>query len=553
MTQFDDSTVRSYRKAVGIGWLLSIAFPLLFGCLGLWAGKDAGWDVQNYHWYNPYAFLSNRFNFDIAAAQHGSYYNPTLDLPLYWAAQTLSAKAVGYLLTCVQGLNFPLLFWLTWTLFSSMTVKNRLIMSTVCAMAGMSGAGALMLAGDGSYDNITSLGIIASLLVIAKKQQTMRLGRPAAAWGWIGLAGFFAGSMAGLKLTAATYALGLCGGLLFLPTRWPRRVSLAFFFGVGVTLGLLLFSGHWMYRLWEFSGNPFFPYFNDLIHSPLLHSDSHKDMTFQPKSMLVRIFFPFFFSFDSYLVAEWYFRDMRILALFLVLPIGAIWGGLRWRRRQSHGEPWGDPVAARYMAAASVLAYMAWLWMFCIYRYLVPLEMIAPLVIAGAIGWMPLSNKARVGLFAAIILTTQSLVSVNFYKRKPWGDKYVEVQVPDIPLREDPMVLMVGRGPLSYVIPFFPPSIPFTRIDSWIVSADETEIGLAKLIRQRVALHKGSFQVLFDRAEPNYKPEKALASYGFTLDEGSCAKVTSNIAPPLDLCQVNLTSPAKTVEGYSSE
>lgn len=549
MTHLNDSSAKSWRQAVGTGWFLSILFPLLFGCLGLWAGKDAGWDVQNYHWYNPYAFLTGRFDFDIAAAQHGSYYNPTLDLPLYWVAQALSSKAVGYLLTCVQGLNFSLLFWLTWTLFSPMPPKPRLIMSTVCAMAGMGGAGSLMLAGDGSYDNVTSLGIIASLLVIARSQKILRLGPPATAWGWIGLAGFFAGAMAGLKLTTATYALGLCGALLFLPTRWPRRVSLALFFGVGVTLGLLLFGGHWMYRLWEFSGNPFFPYFNDLIHSPLLHNNSHKDMTFQPKSWLVRILFPFFFSFNSYLVAEWYFRDMRILATFIALPLGALWAGLHWRRRQPQGLPWLEPAAARYLAAASLFAYMAWLWMFCIYRYLVPLEMIAPLVIAVAIGWMPLSNKARVGLFAAIILASQSLVSVNYYKRKPWGDKYVAVQVPDLPLDEQPMVLMTGRGPLSYVIPFFPPSIPFTRIDSWIVAAEETEIGLAKLIRQRVVQHKGSFQVLFDSAELDYKPGKALAAYGLTLDERSCAEVTSNIAPPLQLCRVKVINPVTMASG----
>lgn len=541
----NNSSSRPWLSAVGTGWCLSVLFPLLFGCLGLWAGKDAGWDVQNYHWYAPYALLSGRFNFDLAAAQHGSYYNPTLDLPLYWAAQVLSAKAVGYLLTCVQGLNFPLLFWLAWTLFPSMTARHRLIMSAVCALVGMTGAGALMLAGDGSYDNVTSLGIIASLLVIARSQQTLRLGRPAAAWGLVGLAGIFVGAMAGLKLTTATYALGLCGALLFLPARWPRRVSLTFFFGVGVMLGILLFAGHWMYRLWEFSGNPFFPYFNDLIQSPLLHNSSHKDTTFQPQSLLVRIFFPFFFSLNSYLVAEWYFRDLRILALFVTLPLGAI--GVGWHRLcpQPVGVPWLEPVAARYLAVASCLAYLAWLWMFCIYRYLVPLEMIAPLAIAVAIGWLPLSNKARVGLFAAIILGTQALVSVNYYKRKPWGDKYVAVQVPDLPPGKRPMVLMTGRGPLSYVVPFFPPAIPFVRIDSWLVPADDRETGLAKLIRQRVKEHSGPFQVLFDPAELIYTPDKALASYGMAIEEGSCTPVTSNIAPPLQLCRVNFTSPDK--------
>ena len=33
------------------------AVPVLFGAIALAMGQDSNWDLRNYHWYNPYAFL----------------------------------------------------------------------------------------------------------------------------------------------------------------------------------------------------------------------------------------------------------------------------------------------------------------------------------------------------------------------------------------------------------------------------------------------------------------------------------------------------------------
>jgi hypothetical protein len=50
--------------------------PLLFGLGALLLGQDASWDLRDYHYYNPYAFLNNRMSFDVAPAQLQTYYNP---------------------------------------------------------------------------------------------------------------------------------------------------------------------------------------------------------------------------------------------------------------------------------------------------------------------------------------------------------------------------------------------------------------------------------------------------------------------------------------------
>lgn len=523
------------RKA---GMVLSALFPLCYGLLGVWVGKDAGWDLQNYHWYNPYAFLTGRLGVDLAVGHHATYFNPFLDIPLYWAGEHLSSPLVGFLLSLVQGLNFPLLFWLGWALFSPLTPALRLAVSAATAMAGMSGAGALMELAGCAHDNTTSLGVFASLLIIVCRQQTLISGNRLAAGGWAGLAGMVAGVTAGLKLTTATYALGLGGALFFVPTSWPRRATLALSCGVGGLIGLALGGGFWMHRLWEFSGSPFFPYFNDLLHSPLLSDASYRDKTFIPADILTRVLFPFFFSFDSFLVAEWHFRDVRILAAFVVLTGSIIW--LLASKVRTLSLPvdraWIDPAVGRYLAVAAAISYAAWLWMFCIYRYLLPLEMISPLLMAVALGWLPLANRTRTAVFLLVLILSQAMVDVSFAGRKPWGERYLEVDAPLIPQNEQAMILMTGYEPMSFVIPSFPPSASFLRIEGFLTGAEETT-GLTALMHQRVREHRSSRYVLFDPREKGLVP-KALAAYGLRFEELSCQKVASNIIDPLKFCRV---------------
>ena len=45
--------------------------------------QDVNWDLQNYHFYNAWAFVHQRLGWDIAPAQLQTYHNPLLDLPYY--------------------------------------------------------------------------------------------------------------------------------------------------------------------------------------------------------------------------------------------------------------------------------------------------------------------------------------------------------------------------------------------------------------------------------------------------------------------------------------
>src|SRR6201996_4670806 len=88
--------------------LLALA-PFAFGLLAIHLGQDANWDLRNYHFYNAYAFLNDRYAQDLLPSQTPYFYNPLLDVPFFLIATHAPARVAGFALGFVQGLNFILL------------------------------------------------------------------------------------------------------------------------------------------------------------------------------------------------------------------------------------------------------------------------------------------------------------------------------------------------------------------------------------------------------------------------------------------------------------
>src|SRR6185437_13867977 len=54
-------------------------FCIMGGAVAVQAGQDQNWDLQNYHYYVPYAFFHHRQGFDFAVSGIETYDNPLLD------------------------------------------------------------------------------------------------------------------------------------------------------------------------------------------------------------------------------------------------------------------------------------------------------------------------------------------------------------------------------------------------------------------------------------------------------------------------------------------
>jgi hypothetical protein len=513
-------------------WRLApLAVPPLFGLLALALGMDANWDLRNYHYYNAWAFLAHRWGWDIVPSQIPSFYNPTLDLPYYWLVQALPARAVAFVLGTVQGLNFIPLFLLAHALVKMADIGRRRLVAAALALAGMLGADTVSEYGTVFHDNLVSLGVVGGAAIVVC--QWRRLWAPGRGWMLpAAAAGLAMGLAFGLKQNTAIFPVAACLAFVLLPGALPRRIGLAFVFGLGVLAGLAAGGGHWMLFLWKMYGNPLFPFYNHLFQSPWGLLRDYRDPGFLPPQgfdLGEVLSFPLRLSVDPHLASEPAFRDFRLLACYLLLPAAGLMALLRRLRSSAAPVRLTEPGASAWLMVFAALAYALWLYMFRIYRYLIPLEMLAPALILAACGLLPGPRAWRGGaaalLIGGIAITTQP----PDWGRVPWTAKAIEVTLPRIADAEGTLVLMAGHDPYSYLLPAFPPQLRFVRIDSNFTNIHERTVAFNPMMQRIVAGHRGPLAVLH-AAHEDGDVRRKLAEYGLAMEAGGCQPVTANIA-----------------------
>jgi len=527
----------SGSKARRLALILLSLVPFLIGALALYLGQDANWDLRNYHWYNAYALLNGRNGFDLLPAQTPSFYNPALDIPYFLLASHASAKLSGFILGTVQGLNFVLLFMLCHTTLRIPNPKQKVWSCAFLALLGMLGGGGIAQIGTTFYDNITSLGLFASALLVIHFFEGLIHGSPKRALALAILCGFPAGLMMGLKLPFVVFCVGLCGALLFVAGSLARRIWIALGFGLGILLGLTLSLGPWALFLQEHYGNPLFPYFNNIFKSPLAPLTSARDVQFIPGTWSDRLLFPFVFMASPYRVGEIPWRDLRLPVLYITLPV-CVALRLLFGRNKRAADRLTPYFSARYLLWAATLSYVVWLFLFAIYRYAIPLEMLAPLLIVVTMGLLPVRSQTR-GLLTAFVLIS-IIVTIqpgNWGRKEPWLERAVMIQQPHIIYPDDLMILMAGYEPYSHVISEFPPEIPFIRIQSNFSSIGENK-GFEGLIRQRVLSHKGPLKLLIPKGQFWHATE-GLKHLELTFLPQSCQPVIDDLFDSqLQLCDI---------------
>ncbi|MBP2298147.1 hypothetical protein [Azospirillum picis] len=534
-------TTPADRRARLAGRAFLLLAPVAYGLLTLAFGMDANWDLRNYHWYNAYALLTGRLGRDLLAAQMPTFYSPVLDVPFYLLAAHLPARLAGFLWGALQGVNLSLLYVLASSCLRTVPLPKRTSVAMALAAMGGLGGGTLGLIGTTFQDNVVSLGVLGALAVVAASLPGMLGGRALPAFARAGAAGLLAGAAMGLKNPTVIYAVGLCLAFLALPARPWRRLWLAFFFGIGVLAGLAAGGGLWMAHLWHDYGNPVFPHMNHIFKSPFAAISDYVNVSFFPPGVLQRLFFPFVFTFSPLTVGEVPYFDLRVLALFVLVPLGAVCaligqaaGGSASRERAG----WlTDGPATRFLLVAISITYALWVAMFCIYRYLVPLEMLAPLALVMAVGLLPLARRLRIGLAVAVLALVQLTVQPADWGRVAWADRWVTAEVPPIEDPDDTMVLMAGYWAISHVVPSFPAGVTFVRIQSNFLQPDSVGNGYLAIMKDKVAAHRGPLMML-STIPDTPGGAKAAALLGLRLDPASCRAIPNNLGEPLNLCGI---------------
>jgi hypothetical protein len=203
---------------------------------------------------------------------------------------------------------------------------------------------------------------------------------------------------------------------------------------------------------------------------------------------------------------------------------------------------------ARLLLVAAAGIYVAWLTLFSIYRYLVPLEMLSPIVIVAAISLFPLKASLRLALMIVLLGGAQLLAARGGDPRLGWEGRYVEVSVPHLDDPAHTMILLTETAPLAYLIPSFPPEIPFLRIQGWLIGSKDRTSGFGREMHDRVAQHRGPLYLLY-WAREREPALRSLADYGLVMDDAGCRVINTNISALMDqnlpwqLCPLTRTSP----------
>ncbi|MDQ2804289.1 MAG: hypothetical protein M3Y41_17010, partial [Pseudomonadota bacterium] len=294
-------------------WALAL-FTLGFCTLALHVGSDASYDLRNYHIYNGLAALHGRLWFDIAPAQLQTFYAPTLDVIDFVLRQRLNDHPA--LLDAILALPQALAAFLALgvamrTLPEAM--PGRLPLALVAIVLGATGAAGLPTLATGMSEMLPACCVLGGLILLldARWNTPDGLGRAIAA-------GLLAGAAGGLKLTAAPYAAGLAAVLLTPAGSSVRVRGLALLaFLLAAAVGACALGGVWWWTLWQRTGNPLFPYFNDLFTSTWGPPARMTDARFLPRSVLEALTFPFLWAFEPRITTEPPVQDPRLALAWL--------------------------------------------------------------------------------------------------------------------------------------------------------------------------------------------------------------------------------------------
>ena len=476
----------------------------------LFLGQDASWDLRNYHLYNPHAWWQGRIGNDIAPAQIQTWHNPLLDFPLYFLVRL---ESPGWLAGFWLTLPFMLALHLLLRMRRALDVgTDSVSVMIVLALLAISGAATWSEVGTSLNDGFVAAALLATLWHLVRLPVT----RPR---DWL-LAGFIAGAIAGLKLTAATYCLGLAIASLFAGNgpRMPARLGLLL---VGGVLGGALTYGYWGWHLYQAFGNPVFPYFNQVFHSPHALAEAYADRRFAPTGLVDGLLGPVHLAAGTPRYGEMYLRDPRLL-LGLVGFFTAWW----WSRTRA------PETAGRWRLLAVFYCSSLWLWTFQygIYRYALVLEMLAAIPLLWWLRQLP-RRFTTLGLCIALLAVSTATRRPD-WARQSFSTPVVSVDMPEIP--EDSLIVLSSREPIGYAALALEPGLPMVSIYNNFMQPDRC-VGLQAGAERRIRGHRGSLWLLRTPLPIDDEGARiAEAAYGLVVT-GDCLPVGASLGE-LQLC-----------------
>ncbi len=441
-----------------IGYKVFFAFILLGVALSVIFPHEIVWDFSNYHYYNGYAFLTGTTFYHLAPAYVNSYFNPLLEVPVYFIV--LFFNNYPFVLSAYEGLWLGILYFIFFKIlllvFPSQTKLQKL--GIVCAFVfGVIGYDLVSQIGSTTNEINMSVFYMGGLYFILsswfKDQKPV-------VWKLM-TGGFLLGVCAGLKMTAVPHVFALfltcliCAKLI--PSFWKSGLIVA----GGLLIGFLITNGFWMMKLHEAFQNPVYPWLNALFQSDFVIKENVRENSYLPQSIWQYLFLPFgVFQVDGL----YHHFDNKITLPLLISYLLVIFTLIGFCFRNFRQNIPNAKISF-FLVVLTLWIYVVWLMTTTVVRYLIPFNLLSGIVLLVFLYGKQLLKSSdgffSLGLFVIVFMFIPT--QYRFYFKKADPSKIVSVEDPLIP--DDAVVILDGR-PTAFVIPQWQTKARFMQYDN---------------------------------------------------------------------------------------
>ena len=499
-------------------------------------GQDVNFDQLNYHTYVAHAFWTNRGDRDVAPAQllH-SFVSPIVYLPFYSMVIHFPPRMVGMTLGAIHGINLWLVAVFAWFVTPTLACKERIATVAAATVISAASPAAISEVGTTFPDLLTSIPVLGGLALLLRAD--FRPGRTVSTSVRIGLAGALVGAAVSLKLTNASFAIGLAAAAAVGWKSWSERLAAIAATGAGGCLGFALCGGFWYLRMWQRFGNPFFPYYNAVFRLPDYPAISVVDDRFHPALRHI-LTYPFRWALGGWSTTELPLRDIRF-AVLMVAGLAAL--GV-WAARRSDARARRGP-AGRRLAVFFIVAFCIWMYEWSAQRYIVVLELLLGPTMVLVLQWCRLGGLGRgfllPGLTSLLAIACAATVIAPNWGRIPWADTWYSINIPK-EIGDRPIAFLDGE-PLSYLVLALPQASTAVEVTAYENLSAMGDNEFLRRIRNVLAdpRNEALVAVAVGPLSDNFK--ETVARYGLKQD-GACV-TTAGRPSPLNWCPLKRANP----------
>jgi hypothetical protein len=124
-----------------------------------------------------------------------------------------------------------------------------------------------------------------------------------------------------------------------------------------------------------------------------------------------------------------------------------------------------DRLSGSFLLLFVLCAFVLWMLLYSIYRYIVPLELLAPLCFVVILDRLGLSARSVAALCVAAATAVFAMFGPHLLVRAAWTRSYLTIDLSPYEMTDGTIVVLLGWEPMGFVVPGFPPHVRFVRPD----------------------------------------------------------------------------------------